>query len=127
MKKVVVRIARLPSERLVRIACYVGIVALLLMSWSALVPAALPIVIGMSLGQALGVVAFLFYVLAILYEMRIKARPEPAGEAAREVTRDAAMDVSDRAEGDDEAPAEPSPAPDGAERTDDDDAASGRG
>jgi hypothetical protein len=77
VKKLIARISGLSADRLVRIACYIGIVSLLLMSWSALVPAALPIVVGMSLGQTLGVVAFLFYVLAILYEMRRKAPPEP--------------------------------------------------
>jgi hypothetical protein len=54
---------------LIRVACYLGIAALVLMALSALVPAALPVVIGMSLGQGLGVLAFLCYLLAVLTDM----------------------------------------------------------
>ncbi len=62
---------------LVRLACAIGIVALLLMVWSALEPAALPIVVGMSVGQGLGILAFGFYLLAILTDMARSSRRAP--------------------------------------------------
>ncbi|MCA9623911.1 MAG: hypothetical protein KC731_33040 [Myxococcales bacterium] len=58
-------LTRYRTRWLVRAACYIGIVSLLLMCWSAISPQALPVVVGMSLGQGLGVVAFLLYATAV--------------------------------------------------------------
>ena len=63
---------------LIRVACYLGVVSLGLMCWSVLRPAALPVVIGMSVGQGLGVIAFLCYLLAVVNDV---SRAPPASEA----------------------------------------------
>ena len=77
MKKLRV-IGRFRVHFLVRVACWLAVVSLALMVWSVLRPAALPIVIGMSVGQALGVLAFLCYLLAVITDIR---RAPPASEA----------------------------------------------
>ena len=76
MKKVRV-IGRFGVHFLIRIACWLAVVSLALMVWSVLRPAALPIVIGMSVGQGLGVLAFLCYLLAVVTDVR---RAPPASE-----------------------------------------------
>jgi hypothetical protein len=62
-------LSRSSSTRLVRLGCYFGIVGMLLMSWSVLYKAALPVVIGMSFGQIFGGVAMVLYGLAVLGEI----------------------------------------------------------
>jgi MFS family permease len=80
---------------LVRIACAIGIVALLLMAWSAIEPAALPIVVGMSVGQGLGVLAFGCYLLAILTDMARSSRNAPTSMAPPPPPRRSAAPKSD--------------------------------
>ena len=63
LKKV---LTRFRTRKLVAVACYLGIVSLLMMAWSVLFKAALPIVVGMGFGQVVGVIAFLLYALAVL-------------------------------------------------------------
>lgn len=63
MKKI---IGRVPIQTLIRVACYLAIVSLSLMVWSVLDSAALPVVLGMSVGQGLGVLAFFCFLLAVL-------------------------------------------------------------
>lgn len=59
-------LTRFRTRKLVAIACSLGIVSLVMMAWSVLYKAALPIVIGMGFGQVLGVLAFLLYGLAVV-------------------------------------------------------------
>lgn len=59
-------VTRWSPETLVRVACWLALPALLLMAWSVLVPTVVPVLLGMSLGQGLGVIAFLCYLLAVL-------------------------------------------------------------
>lgn len=54
------------TRLLIRIACYLGLLALLMMSWSVLDPSALPVVVGMGFGQVVGVLAFGLYAIAVL-------------------------------------------------------------
>jgi hypothetical protein len=60
---------------LVRGACWLASVALLLMAWSVIHSAALPVVLGMSVGQGLGVLAFACYALAVLIDLRRTPAP----------------------------------------------------
>jgi hypothetical protein len=55
---------------LIRVACMVGLVALLIMAWPLFVPRTIPVLTSMSVGQGLGVVAFCCYVGAVLLEVR---------------------------------------------------------
>jgi hypothetical protein len=90
MQKLKGLLFRWPPEKLVRVACYIGIVALGFMVWSALVPAALPVVIGMSVGQGLGVLAMLCYGVAVISDTarsrRASMRPPPPPETSDEAS-----------------------------------------
>lgn len=55
---------------LIAIACGIGLAALALMVWSVLVPTPLPVMMAMSLGQALGTISLLLYLLAVLLDLR---------------------------------------------------------
>lgn len=61
---------RIPERRLIRVACYLASIALVLMIWSVLTPDVVPILLAMSVGQGLGIVALLCYLLAILSVVR---------------------------------------------------------
>ena len=64
---------RLRVELLVRIACVTSLVSLALMSWSLLDPTPLPVMVSMSVGQAIGALALAFYLLAVLlYQLRLR-------------------------------------------------------
>lgn len=92
-------LTRFRTRKLIAVACYLGILSLLMMAWSVLFKAALPIVIGMGFGQALGVVAFLLYALAVLgdiYRGDVDEVIPPSRESLRAgPIDDHAVDVSD--------------------------------
>jgi hypothetical protein len=54
---------------LIRLACYVALVGLAVMAASILYPAPLPVIFAMSVGQVIGIVAFLCYLLSILMDI----------------------------------------------------------
>jgi len=54
---------------LIRLACYVALVALAVMAASIIYPAPLPVIFAMSVGQVIGIVAFLCYLLSILMDV----------------------------------------------------------
>lgn len=65
-------IARLQKRSvigLVRLACYVALVGLAVMAASIIYPAPLPVIFAMSVGQVIGIVAFLCYLLSILMDV----------------------------------------------------------
>lgn len=85
MKRWLARHTGFDPTRAVRLACFVGLVALLLMAWSVLAPSPLAVVVGMSLGHGLGVLAAGLFGLAIFFDFRRtrrKARQEAARQAA---------------------------------------------
>ena len=55
---------------LVKGACIIGLCAIGLMMWSILFPYALPVIAAMSVAQGLGILAFLFYLGAIVTEVK---------------------------------------------------------
>ena len=57
-------------EKRVRRACYLALSALALIIWSLVQPAPLPVVGAMSVGQLLGTLSLLFFLYAILGELR---------------------------------------------------------
>jgi hypothetical protein len=59
----------LRARLLVRAACGVGLVALASIAAGVLFPYALPVVFAMSVGQGLGALAFVCYLLAIVAEV----------------------------------------------------------
>ena len=68
------RIAHRSVTGLVRLACLLALAGLAVISYPVFSPRALPVVLSMSLGQALGVGAFFVYLLAVLLDV---ARREP--------------------------------------------------
>ncbi len=59
-------------EGRVRIACVLALVALGLMAWSQFDPSPIPVIVAMSVGQAIGTLSLAYYGIAILAEMRQK-------------------------------------------------------
>lgn len=66
---------KLPStERFVRAACILGLVALPLMVVSVFVPTVWPVLVALSVGQALGTLSFLLYVFAVVRDAGLALR-----------------------------------------------------
>ena len=64
-------VKRLSIERVVRLACFATLASLALMSWSVIDPSPLPVMVSMSVGQAIGTLALACYLGAILlYQLR---------------------------------------------------------
>lgn len=63
-------------EQVVRIAAMVALVALACMVWSLLDPRPVPIMVAMSIGQALGTFSLLLYAIVVVVEARRAARAE---------------------------------------------------
>jgi hypothetical protein len=70
VKPVKQSLRNLTSAILVRVACWVGLLALLIMAWPLFVPRTVPVLVSMSAGQGLGAFAFLCYLGSILLEVR---------------------------------------------------------
>lgn len=68
-------LAKWPTERMLRVACVLGLLALALMVWGVLSGGALPVVASMSLAQGFGVTACLFFGLSIAAEAARGKRP----------------------------------------------------
>ena len=59
-------------EHLLRYACVLALVALVLIVWSVIVPTPLPVLVALSVGQALGTASFLMYLLIVASDVRLK-------------------------------------------------------
>lgn len=69
------KLPKLPSsERLLRVACVLGLVALALMVLSVLDPTVWPVLIALSLGQVLGTLSLGLYLLAVGRDLDILRR-----------------------------------------------------
>ncbi|OJY28481.1 MAG: hypothetical protein BGO98_05230 [Myxococcales bacterium 68-20] len=68
------RVKAIPSESLVRAACILGLVALPLMVGSVFVPTVWPVLVALSVGQALGTLSFVLYLVAIARDLDIVRR-----------------------------------------------------
>jgi hypothetical protein len=69
-------------EKRVRIACYFALLALALMLWSLIHPAPIAVVVAMSVGQAIGTLSMLFFLYAIVADLRRSyVRVEDVGAA----------------------------------------------
>jgi hypothetical protein len=72
---------RIPStERLLRVACILALVALPLMVWSLFDATVWPILIALSVGQGLGTLSFMLFLLAIARDLRLKRKLVAAAE-----------------------------------------------
>lgn len=73
---------RLPAnERLLRLAAVLALVALPLMVWSIFDPRVWPVLIALSVGQGLGTLSFLVFLVAVARDLGVKKSIE--GDDAR--------------------------------------------
>ena len=72
---------RLPaSDRLLRVASILALIALPLMTWSLFDPTVWPVLVALSVGQGLGTLSFALFLVAVGRDLRLKqklARQEP--------------------------------------------------
>jgi hypothetical protein len=78
------RLPSLESERLVRWACVLGLVALPMMVWSVITPTVWPVLVALSIGQAIGTLSFVLYLVVVIRDLGVVARlrGKPAGGEA---------------------------------------------
>jgi len=67
--------------RVLRFACVVALLALGLVVWSLVDPRPVPVVVAMSLGQALGTLSFGAYLAVVLADLRARDRRGPRPRA----------------------------------------------
>lgn len=93
----VARLQKHSVVSLIRVACYVALVGLAVMASSILYPAPLPVIFAMSVGQVIGIAAFLCYLLSILMDVvrGSEHAPEVPGPARQYREPKSKGDVSD--------------------------------
>jgi hypothetical protein len=69
MTSILQRIGGISSEKLVVIACCLGLVALPLMIWSLFDPTVWPVLLALSAGQALGTLSFAIYGAVVIKDL----------------------------------------------------------
>jgi hypothetical protein len=66
---------RLPaSERIIRVACVLALVALPLMVWSVFDPRVWPVLVALSLGQGLGTLSFVMFLIVVARDLGVKKK-----------------------------------------------------
>lgn len=66
---------RLPSsERLLRLACLLALVALPLMVWSVFDPTVWPVLLALSVGQGLGTLSFALFLVAVARDLHVRRK-----------------------------------------------------
>jgi hypothetical protein len=76
----VIEVSRVPPSRyprLLRAACVLALVGLALMVWSILDPRPMPVILAMSVGQAIGTASLLLFLVVVVADLR---RLEVKGE-----------------------------------------------
>jgi MFS family permease len=69
MNRLTRTLAQRSVTRLIQVACILALLGLALLSWSILDPTPLPVIAAMSVGQGLGVAAFLCFLAAVLVDL----------------------------------------------------------
>ncbi|HET7503487.1 MAG TPA: hypothetical protein VFK02_20840 [Kofleriaceae bacterium] len=80
IKRLLVRVCQIPT--LLTISALLTLVGLALMVWSLLQPTPMPVILAMSVGQVLGILAFALFGVAVLIDQVRKQRARGAAEAA---------------------------------------------
>jgi peptidoglycan/LPS O-acetylase OafA/YrhL len=63
-------------EKVLRVASVCALIGLALMVWSVVDPRPLPVLLGLSVGQAIGTASFLLYLLVIASDLRLRKKLE---------------------------------------------------
>ena len=69
------KLLRVPSTTLLRISGVLTLVALALMAWSMAQPTPLPVMLAMTVGQAIGTTAFGVFLFVVIRDVRRKEPP----------------------------------------------------
>lgn len=72
--KLLSRLRAIRSETLVRAACVLGLVALPLMVASVFSPTVWPVLVALSVGQAIGTLSFVLYLVAVARDLGVERR-----------------------------------------------------
>jgi hypothetical protein len=67
-------VVRLNLARGLQIACVLALVAVILIIWSVLDPTPIPVIVSMSLGQAIGTISFAIYGFIVFVDFRRAVR-----------------------------------------------------
>lgn len=66
---------RFPSnETLLRVACVLALVALPLMVWSVFDPTVWPVMIALTIGQGIGTISFLLFLVVVARDLGVKKK-----------------------------------------------------
>ena len=73
------KLPKLDSEKAIRLACVLGLVALPMMVWSVFDPTVWPVLGALSIGQAIGTLSFVVYLVVVARDLGVarKLRREP--------------------------------------------------
>ena len=77
------------TETLLRVACVLGLVALPLMVWSVFDPTVWPVLVALSIGQVIGTLSFVLFVIAVARDLDIVKRLKPGNVTASSETSSA--------------------------------------
>jgi hypothetical protein len=72
MRRLVSMLAKFPVERALRVACWLGLMALAIMIAGVLLGTPIPVVASMSVAQGLGVLACLLFGLSIAADVAVR-------------------------------------------------------
>lgn len=64
----------LSSERLIRASCVLGLVALPLMVWSLFDPTVWPVLVALSVGQAIGTLSFALFLFTVARDLNVRRK-----------------------------------------------------
>lgn len=62
------------AERVLRVACVLALVALPLMVWSIFDPSVWPVLVALSVGQAIGTLSFVLFLVTVARDLHMKRR-----------------------------------------------------
>jgi hypothetical protein len=62
------------SERVLRVASVFALFGLVLMVWSVLDPRPLPVLLGLTLGQAIGTLSFAMFLIVVAADLGLKRK-----------------------------------------------------
>ncbi len=69
-------------ERALQIASVFALLGLALMVWSVLDPSPFPVILGLSVGQGIGTLSFLIYLLVIAADLGIRRKLRASSDAS---------------------------------------------
>ena len=77
------KLPRLPSnDAVLRVACIMALLALPMMVWSVFSPTVWPVMLALSVGQGVGTLSFLLFLVAVARDLNVKRKLAKTGTAA---------------------------------------------